>query len=302
MYYSTIFCWKFPYRDALEPLKNAHSMSLENGDIEFAMLNATSYCLAKLDLVPIPELVKNFREYRDIMRNYGQEMNVELTQPAMYILTSMSGRDDGDFAELRQHIMDMDACRRMKVSNIAVFEWSCYARMQVSYLFGNYEEAAKHSKNCQRLISKPLGCGDVAVAPLYDALVAIAMARKTRNEVTKLRLIRRASRRIRCLQSWSIHAPSNFLGKQYLLETELAALQGKPTAYPKYARALALSEGFHLQHALVLERTVKHFLFNKRDAQAAAPFLDRAIAGYRTWGGLAKADHLAAELNPASWK
>jgi hypothetical protein len=61
-------------------------------------------------------------------------------------------------------------------------------------------------------------------------------------------------------------------------------------------RIQSISEGFHLQHALVLERKGTYFLFNKQDEKAAAPFFDRAIVGYyRAWGGLAKAYHLASE-------
>lgn len=297
LYYSSIFYWKHPIQDAIEPLESAYSISLESGDTELAMLTAAIYCVSKLGLVPIPEQAKNFREYRDVMRSYGQEMSLELTQPSMYILTSMSGRDDGDLAELRRDMIDMDAlCRRMKATNILVLEWSFYARMLESYSFGKFEEAAKHAKNCPTIVVTAVGCGDMAVAPLLDALVALALARKTTNGVTKFRLMRRASRRIRLIQSWANHAPSNFLGKQYLLEAELAALQGKPTAYPKYMNALALSEGFQFQHAMVLERTAKYFMFNKRDAQAAVPLFNKAIAEYRAWGALAKADHLAAEL------
>lgn len=302
MYYSTVFNWKHPFRDSLEPLKDAYQISLDSGDIEFAMMNAVAYCLTKLDLAPIPELVSDFCEYIDAMRNYGQDTNVTLTQPAIYFLLQMSGQDGGDFAALRKSVMNVEDFHKMQETNIGVFEWGCYVRMQVSYMFGNYDEAAMHANRCQKVINKPLGCGDVAVAPFYDGLVALAMARKAKNGVTKSRWLRRAARRSRRLKAWSIHAPCNFLGKKYLLEAELDAVQGKSTAYPKYVSALSLSKGFHMQSALVLERTAKYFLFNMRDADTAAPLFDQALSAYRAWGGDAKADSLFSELNPSSCK
>jgi predicted ATPase len=43
-YYGCVHGWKKPIQEALEPLKYAHRVGLETGDIEFAMLNSNIYC------------------------------------------------------------------------------------------------------------------------------------------------------------------------------------------------------------------------------------------------------------------
>ena len=100
------------------------------------------------------------------------------------------------------------------------------------------------------------------------------------------------------MRLWADEAPSNFLGKLYLLEAEWASLFGRnDQAHRRYISAAALlkESGFYLQTALSLELAGKHFARIREDGLAVR-FLRQALDKYREWGGHAKADHLETEV------
>jgi hypothetical protein len=133
------------------------------------------------------------------------------------------------------------------------------------------------------------------VVLFFDALINIAQARKSESN----RQAPLAEKRLKRLQYWAKHAPINFLGKQFLVEAELAWLHGDThTAYSKYICAIALSRegGFIMQTALANERLVK-FLVDQNDTETAGFHLREALSLYAKWGAPAKVQHLEEELH-----
>ena len=295
VFYSSPFCYKNHFSEATGPLLSAYRVGLACGDIENAMMCANMHCLCQLDTTPIPELVKLIRQFRDAMKFYGQELNSSLMQPAMLILLSLSGQNDGDFAVLRGEVFHGEDFDRISNKDDAVYRWSCYARMTVCYLLGDYEQAALHSRGCKTLAERPFGAGDVSVATFFYSLTVLEKARNRRRQRGLFRQVQKGVGR---LQFWATHAPKNFLGKMYLLQAELARAKGdRASAYPKYESAIAMARegGFFVLTALAFERTGKFFLEDgKRDV--ARPYLEEALNVYGKWGGYAKRDHLKAEI------
>jgi tetratricopeptide (TPR) repeat protein len=296
IFYSTIFCWKNHVAKALKPLKFAYQLSLSCGDTEWATLCANSYLLCQLAITPIPTLVKNTRLFRDTMSFYGQDTNLMYSQPTMYILLSHSGQTDGDFGALRKEIFNGEDIDTLAGSNKMLFLWSCYARMEVSYIFGKYDEAYVYSQRCRQLANYPAGQGDVSYATFFFCLSALARARKSQY---KWRHFKRVAQGIKRMKYWATHAPLNFLGKMFLLEAELAWVKGdRASAHPKFESAISLTRegGFYMLTALAYERTGKFFL-ESENTDAAAPYFENALSMYGEWGAFAKRDHLMAEID-----
>lgn len=86
---------------------------------------------------------------------------------------------------------------------------------------------------------------------------------------------------------WSELCPHNFLGKQYLLEAELASVtRNDGVLRSKYASAIALSResGFWMQLGIAHECAARHF--------DPSHHYDEARRAYMQWGSQAKVDHV----------
>jgi hypothetical protein len=161
-------------------------------------------------------------------------------------------------------------------------------------MFGDYDRAERFSHGCRVLDDSPFRAPDVVTLIFFDALTALAQARKS-----KRKKCTHAEKRYKRLQCWAKHSPLNFLGKQFLLEAEMAVLAGdQSSAYSKYTCAIALSRegGLIMQTALANERAGKYML-ERGDKDSAAFHIREAISLYERWGGTAKVKHLKQEMN-----
>jgi hypothetical protein len=136
---------------------------------------------------------------------------------------------------------------------------------------------------------------EAATVLFYESMTLLAQARKgKRGRVTPVR------RRLKRMCHWAKHSPLNFLGKQYLIEAELAVATGDNlSALSKYTSSILLSRegGFLMQEALANERAGKYYL-EQGDKASALPFLRESCLLYERWGGLEKLRHLREELKP----
>lgn len=295
LYYATVFVWRRPFREAIQPMRDARQIALACGDIEFALLNANMMCLLQIDRVPIPDLVDTIREYQETMKTFGQTVNLQLLQPTLYILLSCSGVTEGDFTVLQDASDRVGSFQEVLDPTSLVTMWIHYARMIVGYVFGDLDEAARCLRFCSSLVNNPTGAGDATMPCVIDGLMAIELYRRDR---WKVGLLCRIRKRIRQLRRFSAHSPMNFLGKLHLVQAEFASLQGRDQrAYFKYTSSISLyrESGVHLQLGLANELAGKHFL-RLNETDMAIRFLKEAERVYRNWGGHAKADHLVAEV------
>lgn len=273
-------------------MRAARQIALLSGDIEFAMVNANLTCVLELDLVPIPELLDTIRDYQETMKKHGQVVNLQMLLPSKTILLSCAGDMNGDVTVLEEA---NDLFKEEVDASSLVALWLHYARMLVAFLFGNIDQSSRSAELCSSLICHPVGSADTVMPCMVDGLLALEKCRRQWWNMPALVL--RARRRIRQLRRFAASSPSNFLGKLHLVQAELASVLGqRDRAHMKYTSSIALfrDAGFNLQLGLANELAGKHFLRLKDDR--AKQFLNEADRVYRAWGGIAKADHLLAEV------
>lgn len=296
IYFSVIFSCNNPLREAVGPLDEARKVALNCGDIEFAMLNAVFSCVLQLDILPIPELIESIREYQETMKTYGQKLNLRQVDPSLWILLSCSGQKHGDISVLEEASERIVSEQRNPgVSSSLVVQWLNYAKSLVAFLFGRPDEAMCFTKLYKTIADYPSGCGDCCMSCLVFCLI---LCQKLRENRWNLVLLLECNRRIRALRGWAAKSPFNNLGKVHLLEAEVASILGRnDRAHLKYVSSISIASqsGFYLQTALANELAGKHFL-RLKDRAMATTYLEEAEKVYRSWGGHAKADHLAAEV------
>uniref|UniRef100_A0A7S3DRA2 Orc1-like AAA ATPase domain-containing protein n=1 Tax=Entomoneis paludosa TaxID=265537 RepID=A0A7S3DRA2_9STRA len=296
LFYSCIFGVKHPFRESVPHLDHSRRLSLQLGDTESASLCSNSFYLCQLDTTPIPILATTVVRLQNVMELHGQELNLLLAQPSIIIWLNLSNRDDGDFKRLRNVAFDQSSFESLKEGFLALYLWYHYATMLVRYLFGDYEAAFEHSQHCEPLLSNHSAFGDFSVVSYYSGLTCVAMARKDKSRSSHL--IRKANRCLKHLRLWAAHAPSNFLGKTFLLEAELLAFRGKhEDAYQKYTCAISLSRdgGFFLVSALAHEKMGRWRESQNMKAEAIK-HLEQASKVYSEFGADAKVAHLQKDI------
>ena len=215
-------------------------------------------------------------------------------KPSWQMLQNFMGKASGDVTELTGAITTQQEIETWRTINTTGYEFSQFHTMLLCYSFGNYEKAELCAQACKPLADHPFGAPDLALVVLYDALTAIETYRAT----GRRNYLARAQKRLSKMQHWAQHSPTNFLGKQFLIEAELAvAKSNNHSCLVKYTCAVALSRegGFLWQTALACERAGK-YCFASGDKENAGSFFHEALALYEEWGATLKVTHLRDEI------
>lgn len=293
-FYGSVYLWKKPIRTIFDPIKAAHRVALETGDIDFAMLNANIYCWESFDITALAKLERIVKGFANRMEAYGQESVLMMIKPLWQTVHNLMGKSFGDPAVLTGEIMEQEyTIQYARENNKTLLIWIHFYRMILAYMLGDYESAEVHSGVCRVAENNPFGTSDRVLFVFYNGLVALSYRKKSR---ARLQV---AKHSIKIFKTWAKHCPENFLGKLYFLEAELAACMGEyDRAHSKYTSAISLSRegGFIMQHGLANERAGKFFL-QSGNIDMARSLLKEAIAVYSKWGGTAKVKHLREELS-----
>jgi len=296
-YYSAVHGWKLPIPESNDPLKRAFRIGLECGDIEFAMLNANIYCWSQLNYSSLPELDSNIASVTSRTRFYGQDSMAILIAPFHQFIQNLMGKGRGDPKRLIGDIFDEESQEKSKQTQ-SNLHWSSFQRMIIAYLLGDFDKAQIEADACSALTYLPFGSVDAATVVFFDGLTALAQARRTKKNKKH---IARAEKQLKRISGWAKHAPTNFLGKQFLLEAELAAVKGSHSSvFAQYTAAVALFRhaGMLMPLALANERAGK-YLLARGEKDTATSFIKEAKSLWEDWGSPIKVESLTNELGDA---
>lgn len=258
------------------------------------MLNACLFVWNCLDSVRIDHLDAAIRTLYERMVVLDQEKSLVVLKPVWQMCQNFLGRSASNPKVLlgecltREDLRDTEAlnCNFGLLNAVATYE------MILCYHFSDFKRA-EACLPAAKVIYENVSTGSAAYARMYHALTLLANAKKT-----DWKRIRQVRRHLKVMRTWSKSCPENFLGKQLLVEAELAAVLNKrQKAYSMYYMAIIQSRdsGILMQEALANERAGR-FCASIGDKEKAANFLNEALRLYKAWGGTAKYDHLEAEI------
>lgn len=252
------------------------------------------YCWNCRDSLPLPVLDKEIRNVSERMEFLGQSSHLLLMKPLWQTVQNFQGPCQGDPKVLTGKIMDHEeTTRQVKDSNPSMLHWTRFHCMLLAFYFGDYEAAEAYSRGSNQIYDNNFGAMDTSVVLFYELMSLLVTARK--NDRRRMRYVRRLLKR---LAGWARNCPTNFLGKQYLVEAELNLVRGDHLeALAKYSSSILHSRegGFLVQEALGNERMAKLHLA-RGEKELAAPILKEACRLYEKWGGTEKLRHLQEEV------
>ena len=242
-------------------------------------------CWNFVEVLRLPDLIRQIGDIVQRAEFLGQGLTVALLLPVEFMCKNFHDRNG----------MYQDLSVEDDGNPVTTAWWRFYA-MKQAYIYGDYRLAESFSDSAKDIYDNGYGGSDVAYAMFYESLVLLAQARRG---IRRRRHIAKVRRHVKRLKFWASHSAVNFLGKQLLVEAELATIQGdRLTALEKYRSSILHSRelGSNLQEALCNERLARFFLECEKDDEASAPLLRRARELYGKWGGQAKLHQLDEEF------
>lgn len=287
--YGLAYCWTRPVTQTFVPLREAYASEFASGDLEMACLCGNVLIWNQFEWMTVSDVLNQVQSMDEKFSRFGQTFNRAILTTVWQVMLNHRRPWDSQTKYLEDgDVFDASAMERLPMMKT----WTTFHGAMLAYMFGDFELAESMHEGYEELIRFPVSASDDSLVYLVDGLIAAAMAR---TQPSRQR-IRRLRRRLSKVTKWATYCPHNFLGKQYLLEAELASLRrgrdGRQTlkqhrlAQVKYASAIAVSQkyGLIIQTALAYECAARH----------ADPrhHLTEARRVYEEWGSQAKVDHV----------
>lgn len=291
--------WKHPLRDSLEALTNAYRIGMETGDVEFALIAATTGATNAFLLGhELNSLDANFAGYNQKAIEFNQAPILStgsiyqqavrnLLQPvAAPWLLEGDVYSENDLLQFRGDHGDESS-----IANLYI------VKLFLTVLFNHAEPALDFAREARDRLTSVVSSPVVPFFVLYESLACIAhLSEGPLWDRFKLRLrIRGNQRRFR---KWAQHAPENILHGYHLVEAELSRVRGDVTgALEHYDQAIALAQenGFLKEHGLANELAGRfHLTAGKRELGLF--YMRRARASYLRWGAMGKVSTLDREF------
>ena len=287
--------WKISHDQFLDPLKQAYRASLGSGDIEYAMLNASLVYWNSIEITPLPVFERQVRVLVNQMDLFGQTGARTMIEPFWQYALNLMGEAENPKVLTGEVLNQEEAIASAKAySNDALLLWLTVHQSVLAYWVDDYDTADLHLVGLPTILSQGFGGVEMAAILFFETMILLAQVRRR----GKWRRMSKVQRQLRTLRKWALHSPSGMLGKQFLIEGELAALQQKNLlAVSKYTSAIVHSgaEKNLADEALANERLGKFYL-EQGDRISAASHLQNACLLYDKWGAKIRVNILRREI------
>jgi len=289
--------WTSPIKDTIVPLIEAHRIGLENGDVESAG-NAAGFCLTGCFHSGLPlekYFLKQAAAFHFGLQGDGldgpalQELQVISIQKHVLFVNRLRG------IELENDQLDFDDIFRYADENRDKSLQTVIrsSRAELHMIFGEWEEALDMVQKVGDVRAANIGMYAGVRATFVMALVYLKAA-QTSTGAEGATLKKQAIQEMNVIRAWVRKANVNLVHNLYLLEAELAVLEGKNgQAESNYGHAIddAARMGF-LQDLALTHELASQFYESIGDAAKKDLHTSSSIKYYSEWGAVAKVDQM----------
>jgi predicted ATPase len=287
--YGYVNQWTYPFRESIEPLNRIERASLTFGDLEIHSLASTLYVLTAINAgVLLAVLEPKSRTVCLDLAVMGQTNQLMMAIQLWTFINELQGGTKllGIDGNIHDATSALNHCikegNKFMAGNFYVF------RTMWCFFVGDYEKSLRMAKKAYNLLTV---CEHAL--PFYEGLAALAMAWTSKFRLRR-RLFGLGKKSAICIKRWADRCPHNFRNKQFLLDAEIAALQGKTLrALSLFEQSIAIAKHEAVVHeqAIAYERLghYQYHLGNFSDAKIS--FWNSRFA-YETWGAARLVDRL----------
>jgi predicted ATPase len=275
--------WVQPFAQAIERLRRARELSFASGDMLYETYSTN--CLAlilELQGAPLDEWWAAASAALEVARRHG---DVDFVARGELRLRALTG--------LRERRQAPDDAAAVEERTPMVRAHYHYYEALLAYYFGELEQAWRHIVAVEQHEGAFLADPEVVSFAFYRVLIAAEILATGAGD-TQARLQQAITTGLTKLRRWARQCPENFATRRLLAEAAAARARGKHAE--ARAGAIVAAAAAQKQHTVGLE-ALAHELAARSCATAgraaeAAEHRRHAVAAYRRWGAVAKAEAL----------
>ncbi|QIR40270.1 AAA family ATPase [Tolypothrix sp. PCC 7910] len=287
--------WKKHTEETLEPLWDGYSSALEMGDLEYAAICvfvkfSYAYSIGK-DLVQLEEQIPT---YGAIISQLNQKTPLSWHYIYSQAILNFRGYANDPCRLIGDAYNEEIMLPQYQAASDSTTIFCVYFnKLILSYLFGDYSQAAKNAAIAQQYLDGVVGLISSVIFCFYDSLTQLALYPDVAHGEQESIMARVAANQEK-LRKWGHHAPMNYLHKYDLVEAERYRVLGQNLQamdYYESAIAIARENQYLNEEALTNELTAKFYLQWGKE-KIASVYMTDAYYAYARWGAKAKIDDL----------
>ena len=301
VYHRFIGHWHGHLAETLSPLRLAHRIGMDTGDIEFAGYAILSYFAhAYLLGRPLAPLEAELAAHIEASRRFKHDLTIKpLGMYHQSLLNLMARGDDPNRSPCRLVGPQCDEDGYLAEFREGGFELGIAVlyllKLKLACVFDLRQEAAEIAQASARYAEFVRGQFYHPTFCFYDSLARLAVFGES-DAPTRRQIRKRVGSNQRKLRRWAGQVPQNHRHRYHLVEAECARVWGKMTdAREHYDQAIALARAhdFLVDEAIAHERAARYYL-DRSLGHMGHHYLRDAHAAYSRWGAVAKARQLEA--------
>jgi predicted ATPase/class 3 adenylate cyclase/GAF domain-containing protein len=287
--------WRQPIDSSIEVLRSALKLAGDAGDVQYA--NYSILQIIFLSLARGAELENVYAEcarHEPFIRQTKDWFAIaSYDVRCQFILALRNKTESGTRLSDEKYDEDAALASFRAAGNLTTLSYYLIVKMQLEYLFGEYDQAHCHAEASEAQIKAVINQVVVAEHYFYRGLIGAALIRRQHPAAHALwRILRYCRARLR---KWAHNCPENFLQHHLLLEAVHASLMGRENLAEHYYESsieAARHQRFHHLEALASELAAESCLASER-RQMAKAYLVQARKAYSRWGAVAKVQQLS---------
>jgi PAS domain S-box-containing protein len=281
--------WKEHLRETLNPLRDAYSIALETGDLEYAAYSACvysyhSYVLGK----ELATVEREMAMYSNTLSQLKQETSYYYNQLNRQVVLNLMGQAEDKCRLIGE---SYDETKMLPLHIEANAQNLCrslyFYKLFLCYIFQDYQQAIENAKSAEKYSDSAVGT--IPLYHFYNSLVYLAIYSDAPKSEQKL-ILQKVKANQKKIQKWAQFAPMTHLHKFYLVEAERYRVLGENArAIDYYDRAIALAKehDYINEEALANELAAKFYIAWGKE-QVAQAYMTNAYYCYLRWGATAK--------------
>ncbi|WP_322520687.1 diguanylate cyclase [Guyparkeria halophila] len=261
----------------------------QSGDLLYLAYSAQD-CVIWDPTLDLPEATRRHEENLEIVRECDYRDSLDSATLFLQMQYALQGRTE-HVCSLNDPQFDEAACLagmhdRQFMTGVANYH---IYKAEVCFLHGQAGQALDHLQDQARLIRSAMSLPQLVRFYLIDFLANVTCFPE-RADQTEDPVAQRLQRDLGRIRRWADNCPENFRHLQYLMEAELDAVAGEPSAaMERFDAAIAAAgeSGFSRDEAMACERAAI-YLLNLGRQRAAEGYLRAAHRLYSRWGARRK--------------
>jgi len=285
--------WFEPIKEITASLLEDSKIALEYGDLEYGVVSAAScFSYSFHSGEDITELYASTERYRRSFTQFNQQVSISQYDILLQTFTHFTESVSSPEVLIGEKFDEAATMAQFEAAKDDTSMLNVYLnKLMLALYFERTAEGLLIIEAGRKKVQATAGIMLYAFFHFYEAML---LAASTDPHNPRKYHVNRIKKTRNLLSKWKKNCEVNFSGKLFLVEAEIARIEGyNIKAIELYDKAIsfASAQGYKHEEALACERAGKLWLVRGKDEYASL-YLKKAVKAYESWGAKAKAKQL----------